>query len=323
MAASDYLSSVKIGNDEYDIYAKSALSAGWVAASAISGDIPASAITGQISESSISSVPASALPEIPPSAITNNSIPWNALEPHTAGSGSDATNKLWTPCATREYVTDYVAGRISNVYKFQGSENPDDLNQMTGQDNGDVYNITGFGGVLNEGTVNEVVVAIGDNVAWVSAGGGWWDKLASTDTSAKLDTTAFTTWSSNSASEFSGSAASANTAWTTVNVSGSAGPVNGQDLISSAWSGASALEWISAFESSGQPVWVTQTYLSGSGTSASPIGLSTPASTIDTNTQTSALATVGAITSFVDNNYIAKTDIYVSADAHQLVIDNQ
>ena len=319
MAASDYLSSVKIGNAEYDIYAKSALSAGWVPASAIEGPIPASSITA-VNESAISSVNISAVTAVQESAIS--SVPWSALTALTSTSShSGDTTGFWTPSTTVDYVTEVVKESISNVYKFQGSQNPDQLNQMTGQDNGDVYNITGFGGILNAGTSNEVVVAIGDNVAWVSAG-GWWDKLASTDTSAKLDTTAFNAWSSNPASEFSGSAASAITAWTTVNVSGSAGPVNGQDLISSAWSGASALEWISAFESSGQPVWVTQTYLSGSGTSASPIGLSTPASTIDTNTQTSALATVGAITSYVDEKYIAKSDILVDTTEHQLVINN-
>jgi hypothetical protein len=325
MADENYLSSVRVGGTDYEIYAKSALSAGWVAASAISGDIPASAITGQISESSISSVPQSALPVIPTSAISDTSIPWSALAPHTAGSGSDATDRLWTPSATREYVTDYVAGKISNVYKFQGSTTIAGLPQHP--DNGDVYNLTD-NGIINEGTTHSARVDIGDNVAWVSGDGGWWDKLAAVDAAGKLDVTAFEAWSANTNgdSTFAGSAASANTAWVTMNVSGSSGgttaSADGYSLIQSALSGAAASAWISAFESSGKPVWVTQTYLSGDGTDGSAIGLKNPESSIvNGTTQASALVNAGGISSFVDTNYIAKTDIRVE-NSHQLVIEN-
>ena len=315
----DYLSSVKIGNTEYDIYAKSALSAGWVPASAIEGPIPASSITA-VNESAISSVNISAVTAVQESAIS--SVPWSALTALTSTSSHSAdTSGFWTPSTTVDYVTEVVKESISNVYKFKGTCQVENLPTSNNQ-NGDVWNLSN-GGIINPTDASHsATVYTSDNVAWI-ADGGYWDKLASTDTSAKLDTTAFNAWSSNPASEFSGSAASAITAWTTVNVSGSAGPVNGQDLISSAWSGAAASAWISAFEASGQPVWVTQTYLSGSGTSASPIGLSTPESMIDSaTTPTSALATVGAITSYVDSNYIAKSDITVDTSNHQLVIDN-
>lgn len=317
--AENYLSSVKISGTTYDIYATSALSAGWVPASAIDGKIDGSAISGTISSSVITGVPASALPVIPTSAISDTSIPWSALTPHTTTSSTTATDKIWTTSATMDYVTNYVAGKISNVYKFKGTCPIADL--PNNAENGDVWDISDAGTINPTNPTHSARVDIGDNVAWVDDG-GYWDKLASVDAAGKLDVTAFNAWSSNPASEFSGSAASANTAWTTVNVSGSTGNVNGNDLINSALSGAAASAWISAFESSGQPVWVTQTYLSGSGTSASPIGLSTPATTIDSNTETTALATVGAITGYTDNKFIAKTAINVDTSNHQLVIDN-
>lgn len=319
MAASDYLSSVKIGNTEYDIYAKSALSAGWVPASAIEGPIPASSITA-VNESAISSVNITAVTAVQESAIS--SVPWSALTALTSTSShSGDTTGFWTPSTTVEYVTDVVNEKISNVYKFQGTCQVENL-PTTNNHNGDVWNLSN-GGVINPGnTDHSATVYTTDNVAWITADGGYWDKLAATETEDKLDTTAFEAWSASTASEFNGSAASANTAWVTVNVSGSNGNVNGDDLIGSATSGAAASAWISAFETSGSPVWVTQTYLSGSGTSAKPIGLSTPASTIDNSTQTSSLATVGAITSYVDDKYIAKSDISVDTTEHQLVINN-
>lgn len=329
--ADTYLSSVKLGGTEYDIYAKSALSAGWVPASAIEGPIPASSITA-VNESAISSVNISAITAVQESAIS--SVPWSAISALTATSSqSGNTTGFWTPQTTNEFVTQVVKESISNVYKFQGSQNPDQLNQMTGQDNGDVYNITGFGGILNEGSDNEVVVAIGDNVAWVSAtDGGWWDKLASTDTSAKLDTTAFTAWSANTASEFSGSAASANTAWVTMNVSGNdstggnTASADGYSLIQSALSGASAWETITAWSADGKPISTSGNYLVGDGSKSANLALVEPENSIVTgSTHASALVNAQGISSFVDSNYIAKSDIYVNTATgkeHQLVINN-
>lgn len=326
--ADTYLSSVKVGGTDYDIYAKSALSAGWVPASAIEGKIDGSAISGTISAEVISGVPASALPVIPTSALSNTSIPWSALEPHTAGSGSDATDKLWTPSATREYVTDYVAGKISNVYKFQGSTTIAGLPQNP--DNGDVYNLTD-NGIINAGTTHSARVDIGDNVAWVAGDGGWWDKLAAVDAAGKLDVTAFTSWSANTNgdSTFAGSAASANTAWVTMNVSGNDGQggntasADGYSLIQSALSGASAWETITAWSADGKPISTSGGYLVGDGTNSAKLALVEPENSIvNGTTQASALVNAGGISSFVDTNYIAKTDITVDTTTHQLVIDN-
>lgn len=326
MATSEYLSSVKIGGTEYDIYAKSALSAGWVPASAINGQIDGSAISGHISANVISAVPASALPVIPTSAISDTSISWSALAPHTDDSGSSATNKLWTPCATREYVTDYVAGKISNVYKFKGSITVGDLKNLV-PENGDVYNITD-NDTINEGTLHAVRVYNGDNVAWVSgADGGWWDKLASVDTNGKLDVTAFENWSSNSASEFAGSAASATTSWVTMNVSGNDGTPDGKtasadgySLIQSAMSGASAWKTITAWSADGKPISTSGGYLVGDGTNSAKLALVEPEKSIGASTPTTALVNAQGISSYVDSNYIAKRDIKV--ETHQLVIDN-
>lgn len=324
MAGENYLSSVKVGGTDYDIYAKSALSAGWVPASAIDGKIDGSAISGQISASVISAVPQSALPVIPTSAISNTSIPWSALEPHTTTSSTTSTEKFWTTSATMDYITNYVAGKISNVYKFKGTCAI--ANLPSNAENGDVWDLSDAGNI-NEGTTHAARVDIGDNVAWVDDDGGYWDKLASVDAAGKLDVSAFTSWSANTASEFSGSAASANTAWVTMNVSGNDGQggntasADGYSLIQSALSGANASAWITDYETSGKPVWVNTAYLSGDGTSSSSIGLKNPESSIVTgSTQASALVNAQGISSFVDTNYIAKSDISVSS--HQLVIDN-
>lgn len=317
MAEENYLSSVKVGGTDYEIYAKSALSAGWVPSTAIDGSIPASAITA-VNESAISSVNISAVTAVNESAIS--SVAWSALTALTATSSqTTSTSGIWTPKTTVEYVTEVVKESISNVYKFKGTCQVNDL-PSTNNQNGDVWNLSN-GGVINPAsTVHSAIVYTSDNVAWITADGGYWDKLAATEGSAKLDTTAFTSWSASNASEFSGSAASANTAWLAVNVSGSATNVNGQDLINSAWSGAAASAWIANYESSGKPVWVTQTYFSGDGTSSTPIGLRPTESSIGSTTQASALVNAGGISSFVDSNYIAKDDIKV--ETHQLVINN-
>lgn len=318
MAEENYLSSVKVGGTDYEIYAKSALSAGWVPSTAIDGSIPASAITA-VNESAISSVNVSAVTAVNESAIS--SVPWSALTALTANSSqSGNTSGIWTPKTTVDYVTEVVKESISNVYKFKGTCTVEGL-PSTNNQNGDVWNLSN-GGVINPAsTEHSATVFKSDNVAWITAaGGGYWDKLAATENDAKLDISAFTSWSASTASEFKGSAASANTAWLAVNVSGSASNVNGQDLINSAWSGAAASAWIANYESSGKPVWVTQTYLSGDGTSSTPIGLRPTESSIGSTTQATALVNAQGISSFVDSNYISKRDIKV--ETHQLVIDN-
>lgn len=314
----DWLDSVKISGVDYDIYAKSAYSAGWV---------PGSAIDGKVSESSISSVPVSAITSVNSSAISaveSSAIPeiaWSAISGLAVGSGSDTTAGIWTPSSTREYVTDFVAGKISNVYKFQGSVStadlPDDPN------NGDVYNLIDAGTINAGDSTHSARVDIGDNVAWVSAAdGGYWDKLAAVDIAGKMDVTAFETWTASTGSTFAGSAASAMTAWVAVNVSGDNGStVTGPALVGSAESGAAASAWINSFTAGDIGVInVDSAYLSGDGSSASKLGLKTPESVL-TASDASALVNAGAISSFVDTNYIAKSDIRVE-NSHQLVIDN-
>ena len=309
----DWLDSVKISGVDYDIYAKSALSASWV---------PGSAIDGKVSESSISSVPASAITSVNStsiSAVESSAIPeisWSAISGLAVGTGSDTTAGIWTPSSTREYVTDYVAGKISNVYKFQGSVSTADL--PANPNNGDVYNLIDVG-IINSGdSTHSARVDIGDNVAWVSGEGGYWDKLAAVDAAGKMDVTAFETWTGASTSTFSGSAASANIAWVALNVSGASESAAGQDLINSAKSGAAASAWIEAFTGGAAIVNVDTAYMSGDGSTGRPIGLNAPGSDL---TAASALVNAGAISSFVDTNYIAKSDIRVE-NSHQLVIDN-
>lgn len=319
MAEENYLSSVKVGGTDYEIYAKSALSAGWVPSTAIDGSIPASAITA-VNESAISSVNISAVTAVNESAIS--SVAWSALTALTATSSqSGNTSGIWTPKTTVDYVTEVVKESISNVYKFKGTCPVEGL-PTTNNQNGDVWNLSNGGVINSTSTEHSATVFKSDNVAWITAAaGGYWDKLAATENDAKLDTSAFTAWSASNASEFSGSAASANTAWLAVNVSGSASNVNGQDLINSAWSGAAASAWISTFTADGQPIaGIDGSYLSGDGTTANKLGLKNPESSIGTSTQASALVNAGGISSFVDSNYIAKDDIKV--ETHQLVINN-
>lgn len=329
--ADTYLSSVKLGGTEYEIYAKSALSAGWVPASAIDGQIDGSAISGTISAEVISGVPASALPVIPTSALSNTSIPWSALAPHTTTSSTTSTEKFWTTSATMDYVTKYVAGKISNVYKFKGTCST--ANLPNNAENGDVWDLSDAGAINPGSQTHSARVDIGDNVAWVDEDGGYWDKLAAVDAAGKLDVTAFTAWSANTASEFSGSAASANTAWVTMNVSGNDGTqagntasADGYSLIQSALSGASAWETITAWSADGKPISTSGNYLVGDGSKSAKLALVEPENSIVSGTtQATALVNAQGISSFVDSNYIAKTDIYVNTETgkeHQLVINN-
>lgn len=322
--ADTYLSSVKIGVTEYDIYAKSALSAGWVPASAIDGPIPVSSITAVV-ESAISSVNVTAVTGVTADAISGD-IPWSSISSNAQPSSTSSTSGFWTPSSTIDYVTYTINDKISNVYKYKGSCEVAKL--PTNAENGDVWDIKD-GGDINAGTTEYAdTVMKGDNVAWVkdetTPANSHWDKLAnSLDINGKLDTSVFEAWSANTNnnSQFLGSAASANTAWVAVNVSGTSTTVNGQDLIDSAASGYAASAWIKEYETTGKPVWVTQSYLSGDGTSDSPIGLRPTESNIVTgNTDASALVNAQGISSYVDSNYIAKNDIKV--ETHQLVIDN-
>ena len=74
------------------------------------------------------------------------------------------------------YVAGLIASAIAGVYKPKGSKTVAQLNALTGQVVGDVYNVTDSGTL----TAGNVHVVAGDNVVWVSENSGQWDKLAGT-----------------------------------------------------------------------------------------------------------------------------------------------
>lgn len=73
--------------------------------------------------------------------------------------------------ASKKYVDDTIDTAISSVYRYKGTKTVAELNALTGQVIGDVYNVSDAG-TLNAGNVQ---VIAGDNVAWT---GTEWDKLA-------------------------------------------------------------------------------------------------------------------------------------------------
>lgn len=75
------------------------------------------------------------------------------------------------------YVAGLIASAIAGVYKPKGSKTVAQLNSLTGQQVGDVYNVTDSGTL----TAGSVSVVAGDNVVWVTEGSNsHWDKLAGT-----------------------------------------------------------------------------------------------------------------------------------------------
>jgi len=94
----------------------------------------------------------------------------------TIVTGTPTSN---THATTKAYVDTKVANAISNVYKIKGSKSVAELNALTGQSVGDVYNLTDSG-TLNAGNIQ---VFTGDNVVWL---GSAWDKLGT-----EIDWTAY------------------------------------------------------------------------------------------------------------------------------------
>lgn len=77
--------------------------------------------------------------------------------------------------SSKKYVDDSIANAISAVYRYKGTKTCAEINALTGQVVGDVYNVSDTGTL----TVGNVSVNAGDNVAWTTDGGiGHWDKLA-------------------------------------------------------------------------------------------------------------------------------------------------
>lgn len=73
------------------------------------------------------------------------------------------------------YVAGLISSAIAGVYKIRGSKTVAQLNALTGQQDGDVYNVSDSG-TLTSGNVS---VVAGDNVVWVTEGSSsHWDKFA-------------------------------------------------------------------------------------------------------------------------------------------------
>ena len=81
--------------------------------------------------------------------------------------------------SSKKYVDDSVSNAITNVYKIKGSATVAQINAMTNQQVGDVYNVTDSG-TINAGSLQ---VFTGDNIVWT---GSAWDKLG-----AEIDWTAY------------------------------------------------------------------------------------------------------------------------------------
>ena len=88
--------------------------------------------------------------------------------------------------AVKNYVDDSINAAISTTYKVKGSATPSDLNSHTPawipDDNGNVYNITQAGTLINSDS-STVDVVVGDNVVLLVTGSSSpytykWDKLA-------------------------------------------------------------------------------------------------------------------------------------------------
>lgn len=73
--------------------------------------------------------------------------------------------------SSKKYVDDSIASAVSSVYRYKGTKTVAEINALTGQVIGDVYNVSDSG-TLNAGNIQ---VRAGDNVAWT---GSAWDKLA-------------------------------------------------------------------------------------------------------------------------------------------------
>lgn len=104
-------------------------------------------------------------------AIVRRNTPSGTIVTGTPTSNTHAT--------TKAYVDSSIANAISNVYKIKGSASVSQINAMTNQQVGDVYNL------LDSGTIvlGNLQVFTGDNIVWT---GSAWDKLG-----AEIDWTAY------------------------------------------------------------------------------------------------------------------------------------
>ena len=89
----------------------------------------------------------------------------------TTGTVVVGTPTANSHASTKKYVDDSIASAISAVYRYKGTKTVAEINALTNQVIGDVYNVSDSG-TLNSGNIQ---VRAGDNVAWT---GTAWDKLA-------------------------------------------------------------------------------------------------------------------------------------------------
>lgn len=104
-------------------------------------------------------------------AIVRRNTPSGTIVTGTPTSNTHAT--------TKAYVDSSIANAISNVYKIKGSATVAQINALTNQQVGDVYNVTDSGTIV----LGNLQVFTGDNIVWT---GSAWDKLG-----AEIDWTAY------------------------------------------------------------------------------------------------------------------------------------
>lgn len=114
------------------------------------------------------------------SSVTHNEIlavsgKLNSLSSSTESIQTNLSNNLNTLSAN---VVTYVNNQVSSVYKVKGSvANITELNAITGQTEGDVYNVVSASGT--PGTSD--YIPAGTNYVWVGEqGNGYWDSLGGT-----------------------------------------------------------------------------------------------------------------------------------------------
>lgn len=84
-----------------------------------------------------------------------------------------------THATTKQYVDNAISNAIASVYKIKGSASVSQINAMTNQQVGDVYNVTDSGTIV----LGNLQVFTGDNIVWT---GSAWDKLG-----AEIDWSAY------------------------------------------------------------------------------------------------------------------------------------
>ena len=81
--------------------------------------------------------------------------------------------------SSKKYVDDSIASAVASVYRIKGSKTVAEINALTGQQVGDVYNVTDSGTI----ELGDLQVFTGDNIVWT---GSAWDKLG-----AEIDWSAY------------------------------------------------------------------------------------------------------------------------------------